>query len=377
MYTFRSLTLSLAILISFAAFSPALAQVSTETIQTSAGKMEVSAVVTGLNEPWGFSFLPDGKIVLTEREGRVLLVTPGAGVVVLRNPPRVLADGQGGLLDVLVPRDFAQSRTLFFSHAKRQGRGSGTAVTKAVLSADGASLSDHDTIFEIAPGSSGGRHFGSRLVEARDGTLFVTVGDRGSDDTAQDRSLHNGSILRITKTGAVPSDNPFVNTASVQPEIWSYGHRNPQGAALDRNGQLWITEHGARGGDEVNRIQKGANFGWPVISFGTHYSGRKIGEGTAKPGLEQPVTHWDPSIAPSGLSFYNDGPIRGWSGDMFAGSLKFDYIARLSGSTLREVEQIRGDSTQRVRDVRQGPDGALWFLSVGNGALYRMAGPRS
>jgi glucose/arabinose dehydrogenase len=377
MYTFRSLTLSLAILISFAAFSPALAQVSTETIQTSAGKMEVSAVVTGLNEPWGFSFLPDGKIVLTEREGRVLLVTPGAGVVVLRNPPRVLADGQGGLLDVLVPRDFAQSRTLFFSHAKRQGRGSGTAVTKAVLSADGASLSDHATIFEIAPGSSGGRHFGSRLVEAQDGTLFVTVGDRGSDDTAQDRSLHNGSILRITKTGAVPSDNPFVNTASVQPEIWSYGHRNPQGAALDRNGQLWITEHGARGGDEVNRIQKGANFGWPVISFGTHYSGRKIGEGTAKPGLEQPVTHWDPSIAPSGLSFYNDGPIRGWSGDMFAGSLKFDYIARLSGSPLREVEQIRGDSTQRVRDVRQGPDGALWFLSVGNGALYRMAGPRS
>ena len=377
MYTFRSLTLSLAILISFAAFSPALAQVSTETIQTSAGKMEVSAVVTGLNEPWGFSFLPDGKIVLTEREGRVLLVTPGTGVVVLRNPPRVLADGQGGLLDVLVPRDFAQSRTLFFSHAKRQGRGSGTAVTKAVLSADGASLSDHDTIFEIAPGSSGGRHFGSRLVEAQDGTLFVTVGDRGSDDTAQDRSLHNGSILRITKTGAVPSDNPFVNTASVQPEIWSYGHRNPQGAALDRNGQLWITEHGARGGDEVNRIQKGANFGWPVISYGTHYSGRKIGEGTAKPGLEQPVTHWDPSIAPSGLSFYNDGPIRGWSGDMFAGSLKFDYIARLSGSPLREVEQIRGDSTQRVRDVRQGPDGALWFLSVGNGALYRMAGPRS
>ena len=377
MYTFRSLTLSLAILISFAAFSPALAQVSTETIQTSAGKMEISAVVTGLDEPWGFGFLPDGKIVLTEREGRVLLVTPGAGVVVLRNPPQVIADGQGGLLDVLVPRDFAQSRTLFFSHAKRQGRGSGTAVTKAVLSADGASLSDHDTIFEIAPGSSGGRHFGSRLVEARDGTLFVTVGDRGSDDTAQDRSLHNGSILRITKTGAVPSDNPFVNTASVQPEIWTYGHRNPQGAALDRNGQLWITEHGARGGDEVNRIQKGANFGWPVISFGTHYSGRKIGEGTAKPGLEQPVTHWDPSIAPSGLSFYNDGPIRGWSGDMFAGSLKFDYIARLSGSPLREVEQIRGDSTQRVRDVRQGPDGALWFLSVGNGALYRMAGPRS
>ncbi len=373
MNAFRRLTLSLSLLLSSAALAPAMAQVASETIQTSAGALQVSAVVTGLDEPWGFGFLPDGKIVVTERDGRVLLVTPGAGAVALRNPPQVLADGQGGLLDVLVPRDFAQSRTLFFTHAKRQGRGSGTAVTKAVLSADGASLTNHDTIFEIAPGSSGGRHFGSRLVEARDGTLFVTVGDRGSDDTAQDRSLHNGSVLRITKTGAVPSDNPFVNTAGVRPEIWSYGHRNPQGAAMDSSGQLWVTEHGARGGDEVNRIQKGANYGWPVISYGTHYSGRSIGEGTSKPGMEQPVSYWDPSIAPSGLTFYTSGPIRGWSGDMFAGSLKFDYIARLEGSPLREVEQIRGESTQRVRDVRQGPDGALWFLSVGNGALYRMA----
>lgn len=373
MNAFRRLTLSLSLLLSSAALAPAMAQVASETIQTSAGALQVSAVVTGLDEPWGFGFLPDGKIVVTERDGRVLLVTPGAGAVALRNPPQVLADGQGGLLDVLVPRDFAQSRTLYFTLAKRQGRGSGTAVTKAVLSADGAALTAHDTIFEIAPGSSGGRHFGSRLVEARDGTLFVTVGDRGSDDTAQDRSLHNGSVLRITKTGAVPSDNPFVNTAGVLPEIWSYGHRNPQGAAMDSSGQLWVTEHGARGGDEVNRIQKGANYGWPVISYGTHYSGRSIGEGTSKPGMEQPVSYWDPSIAPSGLTFYTSGPIRGWSGDMFAGSLKFDYIARLEGSPLREVEQIRGESTQRVRDVRQGPDGALWFLSVGNGALYRMA----
>lgn len=373
MNAFRRLTLSLSLLLSSAALAPSMAQVASETIQTSAGALQVSAVVTGLDEPWGFGFLPDGKIVVTERDGRVLLVTPGAGAVALRNPPQVLADGQGGLLDVLVPRDFAQSRTLYFTHAKRQGRGSGTAVTKAVLSADSTALTAHDTIFEIAPGSSGVRHFGSRLVEARDGTLFVTVGDRGSDDTAQDRSLHNGSVLRITKTGAVPSDNPFVNTAGVLPEIWSYGHRNPQGAAMDSSGQLWVTEHGARGGDEVNRIQKGANYGWPVISYGTHYSGRSIGEGTSKPGMEQPVTYWDPSIAPSGLTFYTSGPIRGWSGDMFAGSLKFDYIARLEGSPLHEVEQIRGESTQRVRDFRQGPDGALWFLSVGNGALYRMA----
>lgn len=370
----RRLTLSLSLLLSSAALAPVAAQTMSETIQTSAGAMQVSAVVTGLDEPWAFGFLPNGKIVVTERDGRLLLVTPGGAAVALRTPPESHSDGQGGLLDVLVPRDFAQSRTLFFTHAKRQGRGSGTAVTKAVLNVDGTALTNHETIFEIAPGSSGGRHFGSRIVEARDGTLFVTVGDRGSDDTAQDRSLHNGSVLRITKTGAVPSDNPFVNVSGVQPEIWSYGHRNPQGAALDASGQLWVNEHGARGGDEVNRIRKGANFGWPVISYGRHYSGRSIGEGTAMPGMEQPETYWDPSIAPSGMSFYNGGPVGGWNGNMFVGSLKFDYISRLNGAPLREVEQIKGDSTQRVRDLRQGPDGALWFLSVGNGALYRMAG---
>ncbi|GGB98220.1 glucose dehydrogenase [Marivita lacus] len=370
----RRLTLSLSLLLSSAVLAPVAAQTMSETIQTSAGAMQVSAVVTGLDEPWAFGFLPDGKIVVTERDGRVLLVTPGGAAVALRTPPESHSDGQGGLLDVLVPRDFAQSRTLFFTHAKRQGRGSGTAVTKAVLNAEGTALTNHETIFEIAPGSSGGRHFGSRIVEARDGTLFVTVGDRGSDDTAQDRSLHNGSVLRITKTGAVPSDNPFLNVSGVQPEIWSYGHRNPQGAALDASGQLWVNEHGARGGDEVNRIRKGANFGWPVISYGRHYSGRSIGEGTAKAGMEQPETYWDPSIAPSGMSFYKGGPVGGWNGDMFVGSLKFDYISRLNGAPLREVEQIKGDSTQRVRDLRQGPDGALWFLSVGNGALYRMAG---
>lgn len=373
MSVMRRLTLSLSLMLSSAVLSPLAAQVTAETIETSAGAMQVSAVVTGLDEPWSFGFLPDGKIVMTERGGRVLQVTPGEGVGVVQSPPEVHIDGQGGLLDVLVPRDFAQSRTLFFTHAKRQGRGSGTAVTKAVLSADGSTLRNHETIFEIAAGSSGGRHFGSRLVEARDGTLFVTVGDRGSDDTAQDRRLHNGSVLRITKTGEVPIDNPFVNTDGVQPAIWSYGHRNPQGAALDSSGQLWITEHGARGGDEVNRIEKGVNYGWPIISYGTHYSGRRIGEGTEKPGMAQPETYWDPSIAPSGLAFYINGPIAAWNNDLFAGSLKFDYISRLSGAPLREVEQISGDSTQRLRDVRQGPDGAIWFLSVGNGALYRLA----
>ena len=349
------------------------AQVMSETLSTSAGAMQASAVVTGLDTPWAFGFLPDGKIVITEREGDVLLVTPGEGVITLRNPPDAYPDGQGGLLDVLVPRDFSQSRELFFTHAIRQSRGSGTAVSKAQLDADGTALVGTEVIFEIARGSNGGRHFGSRLAEAPDGTLFLTVGDRGDRTSAQDRSLHNGSVLRITRDGDVPADNPFVSTQGVQPEIWSYGHRNPQGAAFDDSGQLWVNEHGARGGDEVNRVEKGANFGWPVISYGRHYSGLSIGEGTEKPGMQQPVTYWDPSIAPSGMAFYNDGPVGSWDGDMFVGSLKFDYISRLEGSPLREVEQIQGDTTQRVRDLRQGPNGDLWFLSIGNGALYRMS----
>lgn len=351
----------------------AAAQTTSETLRTEAGLLQVSAVVTGLDSPWGFGFLPDGKILVTEKRGDVLLITPGATAVTLRNPPEVLEDGQGGLLDILIPRDFAQSREVFFTHAKRQGRGSGTAVTKSVLNAEGTGFERHSVIFEIAQGSSGGRHFGSRLAEASDGTLYLTVGDRGDHPSAQDRSLHNGSVLRITRDGQAPADNPFVGQAGVQPEIWSYGHRNPQGAAFDAAGQLWVNEHGARGGDEVNRIKRGANYGWPVIAYGRHYSGQAIGEGTAKPGMEQPVTYWDPSIAPSGMAFYTSGPISAWKGDMFVGSLKFDYIARLSGTPNHEVERISGDTTQRVRDLRQGPDGALWFLSEGNGALYRIS----
>jgi aldose sugar dehydrogenase len=348
------------------------AQTMSETLQTEAGPMQVAAIVTDLELPWAFGFLPDGKIVLTEKDGDVLLITPGKAAVTLRNPPQVTVDGQGGLLDVLVPRDFAQRRELFFTHAKRQGRGSGTAVTKSVLSEDGIGFASHQVIFEIAEGSSGGRHFGSRLAEAPDGTLFLTVGDRGDDDSAQNRNLHNGSVLRINRNGSVPADNPFVGTQGVLPEIWSYGHRNPQGAAFDSSGQLWVNEHGARGGDEVNRIEKGANYGWPVIAYGRHYSGLKIGEGTTKSGMEQPVSYWDPSIAPSGMAFYSDGSVSDWNGDMFVGSLKFDYISRLSGTPLHEVEKLQGETTQRVRDVRQGPNGDLWFLSEGNGALYRM-----
>lgn len=227
-------------------------------------------------------------------------------------------------------------------------------------------------IFQAEPGGRGGRHFGSRVVEARDGTLFVTLGDRGDDDSAQDRSSHNGSVVRLNRDGSVPADNPFAGQAGVRPEIWSWGHRNPQGAALDRAGALWVVEHGARGGDEVNRIRKGANHGWPVISYGRHYSGARIGEGTAKPGLEQPAFYWDPSIAPSGMTIYSGRLWPQWRGHILVGSLKLDHLSRLAGDPLREAERIAGPQTERVRDVVEAPDGSIWFISETRGAIYRM-----
>ncbi len=343
-----------------------------ETIETSAGALRVEPVVENLDTPWAFGFLPDGTILVTEREGTLWAVRPDGTRVSVSGLPRILVDGQGGLLDVLVPRDFAQSRELFFTYARKQLiRGSGTAVYRARLSDAGDTLEAGETIFSIARGTGGGFHFGSRLVEAPDGTLFVTIGDRGNADQAQDLSMHNGSVLRIDRDGKAPADNPFVNDRNAQPEIWSYGHRNPQGAALDGAGQLWVNEHGARGGDEVNRVLPGRNYGWPVISYGTNYDGSRIGTGTARDGMEQPVHYWDPSIAPSGMVFY-DGAIGAWAGSAFVGSLKFDYIARLAGDPLAEIERIESDATIRVRDVRQGPEGGLWFLSVGNGALYRL-----
>ena len=342
-----------------------------QTLPTSQGPARVETMIDGLDTPWAIGLLPDGAFLVTERDGDLLLVRDGQSQRV-RGAPRVAARGQGGLLDVTVARDFAQSREVSLTYAKPQRGGAGTALAVARLSPNGTRLENLRELFEAAPGFSGGRHFGSRVVEAPDGTLFVTIGDRGDRPSAQDRTNHNGAVVRVTRNGRVPSDNPFLDTADVQPEIWSYGHRNPQGAALDLNGTLWTAEHGARGGDEVNRVRKGANYGWPVISYGVHYSGGKIGEGTAKPGMEQPAFYWDPSMAPSGLMIYSGKLWPQWRGHFFVGSLKFDYISRLSGQPMREREQIEGPQTGRVRDIVEGPDGAIWFLSVGDGAVYRM-----
>ena len=342
-------------------------------LESSEGPLQVERRAGGLEQPWSFGFLPSGAVLITEKAGRLLRLDD-QGLAPVAGVPEVADRGQGGLLDVLIPRDFARSRAVFFSYAKSQpGRGAGTAVARAVLNADETRISDWTEIFELTPGSSGGRHFGSRLVEGPEGHLFVTIGDRGDRPSAQDLSRENGSVIRIARDGSVPPGNPFRERAGAQPEIWSYGHRNPQAAALDGQGRLWVVEHGARGGDEVNLVRRGANYGWPVISYGRHYSGAKIGEGTHKDGMEQPEFYWDPSMAPSGMAFHSGAQWPEWAGDMFVGSLKFDYIARLSGDPLREVEQLRSDATQRVRDIREAPDGSLWFLSVGQGTLYRIA----
>lgn len=342
-------------------------------LETSLGRLSVTEVATGLDEPWAVAFLPGGGFLVTERDGRLWRFDPAGNRFEVAGVPEVAGVGQGGLLDVMVPRDFASSREVFLSFSRPQRGGAGTALAVGRLTPGGDALRDVRVIFEAAEGSSGGRHFGSRIVEAADGTIFLTIGDRGDRPSAQDRTNHNGSVIRVNRDGSVPGDNPFADGGGAQPEIWSYGHRNPQGAALAPDGTLWTVEHGARGGDEVNRPQAGRNYGWPVISYGRHYSGMRIGEGTEREGMEQPDFYWDPSIAPSGLMVYDGNLFPEWRGDLFTGSLNSDFISRLSGDPLREAERIQGPETLRVRDVRQAPDGSIWFLSVGNGTLFRAA----
>lgn len=345
-----------------------------ERINTSVGPVVVTEVVSGLDVPWALGFLPGGGLLITERDGDLIHIGPDGANWSVRGVPRVAASGQGGLLDVLVPADFAATREIFLTYSKPQRRGAGTAVLRARLSDDGRALEGAETIFETEPGSRGGRHFGSRIIEGPDGFLYITIGDRGDRPSAQDLTTENGSVVRIARDGSVPSDNPLVGRDDAQPEIWSWGHRNPQGLTQDADGRIWAVEHGAAGGDEVNLVRPGVNYGWPVISYGRHYSGARIGEGTEKPGLAQPQHYWDPSIAPSNAVIYDGGAFPDWQGDLFVGSLKFGLLSRLEieGEAVREAERIQGDATARVRDVRQGPDGAIWFVSEGNGAIYRM-----
>lgn len=338
-------------------------------VDTSAGRLAISPVLTGLQEPWAIDFLPDGAFVVTERDGRLLLVRDGVASAIA-GTPKVWAEGQGGLLDVMVPRDFATSREVWLTFAAPLDGGGATAVGSGRLSDDGTRLEGFVTHWQ-GLGVPGGRHFGSRLVEGVDGTIFVTTGDRGTGPEgmeAQDPMRPEGKVIRLTRDG-----KPATTLPGHAPGVFSLGHRNAQGAALDAQGNLWLVEHGARGGDELNRIEANRNYGWPVITYGVNYNGRPIGEGSEKAGMEQPVLYWDPSIAPSGLMVYQSDLIPGWRGDMFTGSLNSDFISRLDPDNRYAEERIAAPETARVRDVAQAPDGSIWFLSVIDGAVYRMA----
>ncbi len=332
-------------------------------------------VAEGLEHPWGLTFLPNGDMLVTEREGRLRLVRGG---VLDPSPvpgvPKVAAGGQGGLLDVALHPRFLENRLVYLSYAGPGGEGAGTEVARASLR-DGR-LVDLETILVVRPKSAGGRHFGSRLLFGPDGLLYVTAGERGSPDRSQDLNDMAGSVLRITDDGRVPPDNPFVGRADAQPEIFTYGHRNPQGLTLHRQSDgIWSVEHGPRGGDELNLLAAGANYGWPVITYGRSYAGFEIGEGTSKPGMAQPVRYWVPSISPSGMAFYEGADFPDWRGNLFVGALSARALVRLQleGTEVVHEERLLESLGKRIRDVRLGPDGKLYLLiDAPDGALLRL-----
>ena len=357
---------------------PALAQEAPRSPTPKPVKLaaKVTDVAVGLEHPWGVELLPDGRFLVTERPGRLRVVNrDGRLSAPLTGVPEVYARGQGGLLDVALSPGFAQDRLIYLSFAERGSGGAGTAVARGRLGERG--LEDAQVIWRQQPKVDGSyNHWGSRLVFRPDGTLFVTLGDRFvHSERAQDLSTTIGKIVRINPDGSVPRDNPFVGRSGALPEIWSYGHRNVQAAVLDARGELWTVEHGARGGDELNNPQPGKNYGWPVITYGVDYSGARIGFGTSHPGMEQPVYYWDPVIAPSGATFYSGTAFPDWRGDLLVGSLRPGALVRLriANGRVTVEERYLDELGERIRDVREGPDGAIYLLTDSSrGRLIRV-----
>jgi glucose/arabinose dehydrogenase len=338
-------------------------------IRTQDATIRAVTVARGLENPWAMAFLPDGRLLVTERPGRMRVVAPGANgsriSPPLGNVPKVFDSGQGGLLDVTLDPDFARNRRLYFTYAEPgEGNVAGTALASAVFGE--TELRDVTVLFRQQPKLSGGLHFGSRVAVGPDGRLWLGLGERYRRDEAQNLNGHLGKVIRLEKDGRVPSDNPFLGRGDAQPEIWSYGHRNIQGMARHpQTGIVWLHEHGAQGGDEINIPERGRNYGWPVITHGIDYSGAKIGIGTAAPGMEQPLLHWTPSIAPSGMAFYTGSRIPAWRGNLFVGSLKFGTLHRvvLDGTRVVKQEQMLKEVGDNIRDVRDGPDGFLYLAT--------------
>jgi glucose/arabinose dehydrogenase len=339
------------------------------------GVVTAETVAEGLEHPWALAFLPDGRILVTERPGRVRVVTPtGQTSEPLGGVPKVQTGGQGGLLDVAVDPNFAENRLIYLSYAEPGEGGAGTAVARGRLGE--GRLEELQVIYRQQPKVEGNGHFGSRLVFAKDGTLFVTQGDRQAyRQQAQNLESGLGKLVRINPDGSIPKDNPFVGKSGARPEIYSWGHRSMQAAALHpETGQLWTVEHGARGGDELNHPEKGKNYGWPVITYGRDYSGAKIGEGTAKAGMEQPVYYWDPVIAPSGAVWYTGDRYPGWKGSLFVGSMQPGVLVRLTVENDKVTKEERYlPDVGRVRDVQQGPEGLLYIVTdEDDGRLLRV-----
>ncbi len=373
----RFLVLAAVALLSFA--DPATAVQTDAPPPTKPSKIKVETVAEGLEHPWGLQFLPDGRLLVTERPGRLRIVSKdGKLSKPIANLPKVAAIRQGGLLDILLAPDFEESGVIYFSYGEPRGSGkNATSVARAklVLENDGGKLEDVKVIFRQQPAFDSGLHFGSRLVWAPDGTLFITTGERNYQrDEAQNPANDLGKVIRINPDGSIPDDNPKLEGWA--PEVWSMGHRNIQGAAIrPETGQLYTNEHGAQGGDELNVTQKGKNYGWPIITYGVEYSGEKVGEGlTEKEGLEQPVYYWVPSIATSGLAFYEGDLFPDWKGNAFVGGLAGTRVDRLvfDGDDVIAAETLFEDAADRIRDVRSGPDGALWLLTDDSGEILRV-----
>jgi len=355
---------------------PAAAQ---QTFNSSAGPLTVETITMGLANPWALAFLPDGRMLVTEKPGRLRLVTrDGKMSPSLAGVPAVRAERQGGLHDVAVDRNFAQNRMIYLCYAEEAGGGGRTALASARLGeGDAPALQDTKVIFRQDGPLSSGNHYGCRIAQSADGNLFLTMGDHFAyRNEAQNLGNHLGKIVRIRPDGSVPPDNPFVKREGAKPEIWSYGHRNSQGAAINPvTGKLWETEHGPRGGDELNIPEAGKNYGWPVIGYGINYDGTKAHESTHKEGMEQPIKQWTPVIAASGMAFYQGDLFPKWKGNLFLGGLAGKVLVRLEldGDKVVNEERLLTQINERIRDVRAGPDGALWLVTDNvNGRILRV-----
>jgi glucose/arabinose dehydrogenase len=351
--------------------------VSAQTIRSDKHNFRVVRLATGLEHPWSMAFLPGGGILVTERAGRLRLFRDGKlAAEPVRGVPRVVDSGQGGLFDVVLHPSFSRNRFIYLSYAARGQGGVHTRVTRYRYIAVRHEIVDGRTIFDATPKSFGGRHFGGRMAFDEAGHLYISVGERGTKPRAQDLSDHSGSVIRLNDDGSVPKDNPFVGRRGKKPEIFSYGHRNPQGMARHpRSGAIWTHEHGAQGGDEINIIRKGRNYGWPVITHGIDYDDSKIGIGKSAPGMEQPLYFWVPSIAPSGMAFYTGDKFPNWRNSLFVGALRGQLLARmeLDGDRVVREERLLVDRLGRIRDVRSGPDGFLYLTTDDDdGSLVRL-----